>query len=158
MFGLIKKVFIALLGFSKSLAIKFVSLNNELCVTRPRLVDSNPVEPKYYSYMISLEKLNVSCNTVNYLSMRRYAPSKRKYRNVNVFNMITNRKETKTLVKHISCDFKCKLNSLTCNSNQKWKKKTCRCECKKYCTCKKDCSSNTSTSICDNGKNLKKCC
>ena len=24
------------------------------------------------------------------------------------------------MTKHISCDYKCKLNSITCNSNQKW--------------------------------------
>ena len=28
--------------------------------------------------------------------------------------------EAKTLVKHISCDCKCKFNSITCDSNQKW--------------------------------------
>ena len=28
--------------------------------------------------------------------------------------------DTKTLVNHISCDCKCKLNSAACNSNQKW--------------------------------------
>ena len=27
--------------------------------------------------------------------------------------------------KHISCDFKCKLNSTTCNSNKKWNNETC---------------------------------
>ena len=31
--------------------------------------------------------------------------------NLNVFNMITKVNETKTLLKHISCDFKCKIES-----------------------------------------------
>ena len=35
------------------------------------------------------------------------------------FNMITRVYETKTLIKHISCDCKWKFNSTTCNSNQK---------------------------------------
>ena len=44
MLGLIKQVFIRLLCFSRSLASKFVSLNNDLCVIRPTLIDLNPVE------------------------------------------------------------------------------------------------------------------
>ena len=44
--------------------------------------------------------------------------SKTKYVNVKIFNMITIIKEVKTLINHISCDFKCKFISATCNSNQ----------------------------------------
>ena len=29
-----------------------------------------------------------------------------------------------------SCDSKCKFNSTTCNSNQKWNNKACQCKCK----------------------------
>ena len=59
------------------------------------------------------------------------------------------------MVKHISCDCKCKFNGRTCNSNQKWNNKTCPCACKKYCTCKKDYCLNPSMSICENYKYLK---
>ena len=44
MLSLIKQVFIALLSFSKSLATKSVSLNNEPCMIRPFLIDLNPAE------------------------------------------------------------------------------------------------------------------
>ena len=37
----------------------------------------------------------------------------------------------------------------------KWNNKTCQCECKNYCTCKKDYSWNPSTCICENSKHLK---
>ena len=63
--------------------------------------------------------------------------------------------EVKTLVKHISCDFKCKFNSATCNSNHKQNNNTCQLECKKYCACKKDYSLNPATCICENDKYLK---
>ena len=33
--------------------------------------------------------------------------------------MITRINEGKTLIKHISCDCKCRFNSTKCNSNQK---------------------------------------
>ena len=58
--------------------------------------------------MVSLDKCSGSFNSVGKLSMRICVPSKTKDVDVKVFNMITNRNESKLLVKHISCD--CKLN------------------------------------------------
>ena len=52
--------------------------------------------------------------------------------NVKEFNMIINKDEAKEMTEHISCDCKCKFNSTTCNSNQKWNNKTSQCECKNY--------------------------
>ena len=43
----------------------------------------------------------------------------------------------KHLLKHISCDYKCKFNSINSNLNQKWYNDTCRCKCKKCCMWKK---------------------
>ena len=57
--------------------------------------------------------------------------------NVKSFNMITNKSKVKTMAKHISCDCKCKFNSRTCNSNQKWNNITYQCECKNYHKCRK---------------------
>ena len=75
--------------------------------------------------------------------------------NVTAFNMITNKDKAKAIPEHISCDFKCKFNSTTCNSNQKWKNKTCKYECKNYCKCKEDYIWNSSKCICENSKYLK---
>ena len=41
------------------------------------------------------------------------------------------------MIKYISFDCKCKFNSLTCNSDQKWNIETCWCECKNYHISKK---------------------
>ena len=60
MFSLIKQVFIALLSFSRSLATKCVSLNNEPCMIRANLIDLNPVEFHYYPFMIILDKCSGS--------------------------------------------------------------------------------------------------
>ena len=51
--------------------------------------------------------------------------------------MITNKNEAKTMLERIPCDCKCKLDSATCNSNQKCNSETCQCEFKNYSTCKK---------------------
>ena len=53
--------------------------------------------------------------------------------------MITKVNETKTLLKHISCDFKCKLESKNVLQIKKWSKDKFQCECKnqiKHCICK----------------------
>ena len=69
--------------------------------------------------------------------------------------MITNKDEAKEMTKHISCDCKCKFNSTTCKSNQKWNNKTCQCKCKNCHKCEKDCNWNPITYICENSKYLK---
>ena len=46
--------------------------------------------------------------------------------------MITNKDECKTIMKHISCDCKCKFNCTIWNSNQKWNNKICQREFKNY--------------------------
>ena len=65
MFGFIKKTFIELLSFSGFLATKCVLFNNEPCMVRPTLMDLNPVELNYFTYMIRLDKYSGSCNVVD---------------------------------------------------------------------------------------------
>ena len=43
----------------------------------------------------------------------------KKDRNLNVFNMITGINKSKTLIKHISCNCRCKFNGRKCSSKQK---------------------------------------
>ena len=155
MFSLIKQAFMVLFVFGSSLATKCLSLNDEPCTVRPALIDLDPAGLKYYQFMNSLGKCSGSCNSSNDLSTKRCVPSKTKDINVKAINMITNRIETRTSVKHISCDYKLKFNSTAGNLNQKWNNKTWQCECKNYCTCKKDYSWNPTTYICENSKYLK---
>ena len=68
--------------------------------------------------------------------------SETKELNVKEFNMITRINEVKRLVKHNSCNFKCKFVSVTCNSNKKWNNGNCQSKCKKYRICKKEYSWN----------------
>ena len=68
MFILIKQVFIVLLSFSQSLErvtkvsdrAKCSSLNDEPYMIRPTFIDLNPMELKYYPFMISLDKCSGS--------------------------------------------------------------------------------------------------
>ena len=105
-----------------SLASKCVSLNNEPCMFWSTVIDLNLVQLNYYPFIISLDKFSRSCNVVDDLSAKICVPSEKKYVHVKAVNMITRINEAKTLMKHISCDCKCKFNSTTCNSNKKWNK------------------------------------
>ena len=72
MFCVIKQVFIVLLSFSETLPCiakvpdrtKSMFLNDEPYMVRPTLVDLNPVELKYYPFIISLGKYSGSCNVL----------------------------------------------------------------------------------------------
>ena len=138
MLRLTKPVFIGFLCFSRSLATKCVSLNNEPRMIGPTLTDLNPVGLNHYPFMVSLDKCSGSCNAFDDLSTKKCVLGKTKNVTVKVFifNLITRINKAKTTIKHISCDCKCKFNS-TCNSNQKWNNDTCQCECKKYRALKK---------------------
>ena len=65
MFIFVKQVFIVLLTFISSLATKCMSLNDDPFMFIPSLIDLNPVELKYYPFIISLDKCNGSCNVLS---------------------------------------------------------------------------------------------
>ena len=156
MFRLIKLVFSALLSFSGSSAITYVSLNNKPCMIRSTPIDFNSAELNYYPFMVSLGKCSESLNSIDDWYTKIWILTETKGINVNLFNMITkSNNEAKIIVKHTSCDWKCEFSSSICNSYQKWNNDKFQWECKKYCTCKNDYTWNPSASICDNGKYLK---
>ena len=138
MCSLTKQVFILLLSFSSTLACnqrKSLFLDDKPCMVRSTIIDMNPVELKYYTFMVSLNK---STGSYNVLSPKICVPKDTKDINVNAFSIITNKNEAKAMAVYISCDCKGKLNSTACNSNQKLNSKTCQCEWKNYHTYKKD--------------------
>ena len=71
MFSFIKQVFIVLFSFSSSLAsvakarTKCLYLNDKQCMVRSTLIDLNPIELKYYPFMIRLDECNGSCNVLS---------------------------------------------------------------------------------------------
>ena len=102
-----------------NLFTKCLFLNDEPCMVRFNLTDMNPFELKYYQFMIILNKCTGSCDL---LFQKMCIPKETKDINVKAFNMIANKNEAKAMKKHISNDCKCKFNTTTCNSKQKWNK------------------------------------
>ena len=54
----------------------FVSLNNQPCQTRLILVNINSDETLFYSFAVSFDKCNGSCNVIGYLYARVCAPNR----------------------------------------------------------------------------------
>ena len=82
-------------------------------MVRFTLIDLNPVELKYYPFMINLDEFNWRRNAL----FPKYVFQKTKEINIKVFNMVTNKNNPKTMPNHVSCNRKRKFNSKTCNSN-----------------------------------------
>ena len=69
--------------------------------------------------MAKLNRCVGNCNTLNELSNKVCVTNKTEDLNLSMFNMIKEINESKTLVKYVSCECKCKFESRKCNSNQK---------------------------------------
>ena len=76
------------MSFSGSFETKRFSLNIEPYMTRPTLIDLNSLELNYHLLTVSLDKCHGSCNVVDDLFTKKYAPSKIKNVNVEVVNVI----------------------------------------------------------------------
>ena len=82
MFGFITQVFIVLLSLSRSLVTKCISLKNQRCIARPKLIDLNPDELNqelhYYPLVYKLDRYIGSCSTLNNLFDKKCRPDKTK--------------------------------------------------------------------------------
>ena len=122
---------------------------------QPTLINLHPNEYSqefhYYPFSVKLDRCAGSCNTLNDLSNKICVPNKIDL-NLSVFNIIIGINESKTLTKHILCEYKYKFDGRSCNSDQWWNNDKGRCECKKLHVCEKDHLCNSATCNCENGK------
>ena len=119
-------------------------MSNQKCEIQPTLINLHPNEYSqefhYYPFLVKLNRCVGSfiINIINDLSDKVCVPKKTEDLNLSIFNMITGINESKTLIKHISCECKCKFDGTKRKSNQGWNNDKCRCECKKHHICEKD--------------------
>ena len=144
MFRLIKNIFIGLLTglVNGSNHTKCLSLSNRKCEIEHNLINLHPDEYRqefhYYPFAVKLDRCVGSNNTLNDLSNKVCIPNKTEHLNLSILNMITGINESKTLTKHISCEWKCKFDGPKFKSNQWWNNDKGLCECKKHHICEKD--------------------
>ena len=70
MFGFIKKVFIAAVTFLvpnvlSVNSLECISINNQECKARPKMIDTNANETVIYPYSIKVSKCSGNCNNIN---------------------------------------------------------------------------------------------
>ena len=134
MFVFIKKTFHIVSLFLSSLAIttpsSCISINNQVCKVRPKVVNVNSNEPVFYPVSIKTSKFSGSCNNINDPYAKICVPDALKDLNVKIFNVTSRTNETIHIKWHETCKCKCRLDASICNNKQRWNDDKCRCECK----------------------------
>ena len=122
---------INLLSINKTKASECVSVVNQKCMPRPKIlvVNEGVGEALFYPYNVLVNKCSVSCNTLDDPMAKMYVPNIIKNFNMKIYNFLTRLNETRNVLRHESCKCVCPLNSSVCNIKQIWNSYTCRCDC-----------------------------
>ena len=122
---------ISLFGIIKTKALECVSVVNQKCIPRPKILDVNEGvgEALFYPYNLLVNKCSGSCNTLNNPMAKLCVPKIIKRANMKVYNLLMMLNETRRALWHESCKCVCRLNSSVCNSKQIWNSDTCKCDC-----------------------------
>ena len=98
MFGFIKKGFVVAMTFfnlSNVNSLKCVSMNNQECKPRTKIINIKNNEPVFCSFSIKLNKCSGSCNNINDTYAKLCIPDTIKNINVKVFNLMSFTNQTK---------------------------------------------------------------
>ena len=145
---------ISLFGIIKTKALECVSVVNQKCMPRPKILDVNKGvgEALFYLYNVLVNKCSGSCNTFNNPMTKLCVPNVIKRVNMQVYNFLMMLNETRNVLWPESCKCVYKLNSSVCNNKQIWNGDTCRCDCNEdfagIINCTKGYTFNPSTCEC----------
>ena len=122
---------ISLFGIIKTKALECVSVANQKCMPRPKILDVNEgiSEALFYLYNVLVNKCSGSCNTLDNPMSKICVPKIITNVNMQVYNFLMRLNETRNVIWHESCKCVCKLNSSVCNNKQIWNDDTCTCDC-----------------------------
>ena len=146
---------ISLFSIIKTKALECVSVVNQKCTPRPKILDVNEGvgEALFYPCNVLVNKYSGSCNTLDDPMAKMCVLNFIKRVNMKVYNFLMRLNETRNVLWHESCKCVCLLNSSVCNSKQIWNSDTCKCDCNEdfagIMTCNKGCTWNPSTCACE---------
>ena len=123
MWRFIKKAFAVITKFfnlSYVNSLKCISMNNQKCKARPKIIDVNNNEPVFYPDSIRVNKCSGSCSNINDPYAKLCVPDIVKNINVKVFNLMSRINETRQIIWHETCKYVCRLTSAVYNSRQIW--------------------------------------
>ena len=91
MFKFVKKVFFigltVLSNFTNVIPLKCISMKNQDCKVRPKIININSNEPVFYLFSSKTSKCSGSCNNINDPYAKICIPNFIKDLNVKVFNV-----------------------------------------------------------------------
>ena len=123
-------MFISSLMFLSSLSsvspLECISMKNQECKVRPKVVNINRKDPIFYPFSIKINKCSGNCNDINDRYAKICIPDIVKNLNVKVFNLMSRTNETRHIKWHKMCKCICKLDKIICNNKQRWNKDKCR--------------------------------
>ena len=122
---------ISLFCIIKTKALECVSVVNQKCMPRPKVLEVNEGvgEALFYPYNVLVNKCSGSCNTLDDPMAKLCVPNIIKRKNMKVYNFWMRLNETRNVLWHKSCKCVCQLNSSACNSKHIWNSDTCSCDC-----------------------------
>ena len=151
---LIINLAISLFNTLKVGALECVSVVNQKCMPRPKILNVNEGigETLFYPYNVLVNKCSGSCETLDNPMSKICVPKIIKNVDMKVYNFLIRLNETCNVLWHESCKCVCRLNSSVCNSKQIWNSDACRCDCNEdfagIINCNKGYTWNPSTCEC----------
>ena len=83
--------------------LECVSMGNQKCKARPKIVNINNNEPMFYPFNIRLNKCGGSCNNINNPYAKLCVCETVKNINIKVFNLMSRINETRQVIWHETC-------------------------------------------------------
>ena len=126
-------IFLALKFFGSLSSVNHlecVSMNNQECKVRPKIVNVSSNEPLFYPFNIKTSNSSGSCNNITDPYAKLCALDVVKNLKIKVFNLMSKTNETRHIKWHETFKCKCRLNESVCNNKQHWNEDKCMCECK----------------------------
>ena len=135
MFRFVKQIFVSEMMFfgcnvssvnSLNTVPKCISMDNQECKIRPKIININSNEPLFYPSSIKVNKCSGSCSSINNPYSQLCVPDVVKNMNVKVFNLMLKTNETRHIKWHKTGKCKCRLDASVCNNKQYWNNDKCR--------------------------------
>ena len=111
-------------------SLECVSIKNQECKTRTKIIDVNSNDPVFYPFSVKVDKCGRSCNGINDSYAKLRVLDIIKNINVRVFNLLSRINETRHTIWHETCKCICRLSASVCNNRQRWNEDKRRNECK----------------------------
>ena len=99
---------ISLFGIIKTKAFECVSVTNQECMVRPKIIDVNINEIVLYPLSIKVNKCSGNCNNINDPMTKLCVSDIIKDMNIKVLNMLARINETRKITWHKTCKCICR--------------------------------------------------